>query len=533
MIALSQFSKNQKLSLKKFFNTISRLGRSFIIDKDIRRFIRHNKKVWYGWGNKQCDSVILVDFYGVGETIISYSYLLNILARKHNARIMTFAPPRKMLLYALHQIYKSFNITGHIVTRLNKEQKYRQQAISQEFIPRLHTKQDIFDLKVLGVWIGIDIYESYLKEYNIPTVYLDDPRLFKMVEAGIGLVIFWQDFFANHKVAAVVISHDCYLHLNVVCKIAYEARVPVYIPYGVGVAYANRPFSVFSVFENYRQMFKNLSPEQQKSAIVLAKKQLERRLSGEIGVDMHCATKSAFRAPDNKKRVLKESKNIKVLICTHCFYDNPHGFGGMLFLDFYEWLKYLGRISERTNYDWYLKTHPDPLPGTLEIIREILAEFPKIKLISPETSFHQLAREGLNFALTIFGSIGEECPALGIQVINAGYNCHVAYDFNWHSKSLEEYEYYLMNLEKLHKNINLGELYEYYYMYYHYTHVDDLFFKSYRQFSSNLTKADRVGSRVYSYFLNQLSEARHQEIISKIQNFIDSGKHHYFIHGPE
>ena len=43
---------------------------------------------------------------------------------------------------------------------------------------------------------------------------------------------------------------------------------------------------------------------------------------------------------------IKNSNKTKVLICTHCFFDNPHGYGGMIFLDFYEWLVFLGEISK-------------------------------------------------------------------------------------------------------------------------------------------------------------------------------------------
>jgi capsule polysaccharide export protein KpsC/LpsZ len=280
-------------------------------------------------------------------------------------------------------------------------------------------------------------------------------------------------------------------------------------------------------------MFYKLSLQEKKKGIIWAKKQLNRRLSGEIGVDMPYATKSAFKLPKKEKHALKKSKNIKVLICSHCFFDNPHGFGGMLFVDFYEWLRFLGKISQKTNYDWYLKVHPDPLPGTLETIKTILSDFPKITLIPHETSHRQLAKEGINFVLTAYGSVGHEYPALGVQVINAAYNPRVAYDFNWHPKSLKEYEHLLLNLNKLHKKIDLNELYEFYFMYHNYIPADDLVLKSYRQSLSDLTTKERIGSKIYEYFLSQLTPIKHQETIDKMQKFIDSGKHFYFSRGPE
>ena len=35
---------------------------------------------------------------------------------------------------------------------------------------------------------------------------------------------------------------------------------------------------------------------------------------------------------------------LNILICTHDFYDNPHGYGKNLFLDSYEWLIFLSQI---------------------------------------------------------------------------------------------------------------------------------------------------------------------------------------------
>ena len=44
----------------------------------------------------------------------------------------------------------------------------------------------------------------------------------------------------------------------------------------------------------------------------------------------------------------------------HDFYDAPHVFGNhKFFSDYYEWLKYLIKISNKVNYKWYVKTHPN------------------------------------------------------------------------------------------------------------------------------------------------------------------------------
>ena len=65
--------------------------------------------------------------------------------------------------------------------------------------------------------------------------------------------------------------------------------------------------------------------------------------------------------------MIKKNNKIKILISPHDFYDAPHCWGDhVLFSDYYEWLKYIYDLSIKTNYDWYIKTHPD-LVGKLGV----------------------------------------------------------------------------------------------------------------------------------------------------------------------
>ena len=141
----------------------------------------------------------------------------------------------------------------------------------------------------------------------------------------------------------------------------------------------------------------------------------------------------------------------KILIATHCFYDNPHGYGKMEFPDFWEWLTYVKKIANKSNHDWYIKPHRDYLPNTIEHISKIIKDS-KITLIDPETSFHQLKDEGIEYVVTKHGSVGHELPLLGINVINFGYNPHINYNFNYHCLSKKKFKELI--LKKLKPKIN-------------------------------------------------------------------------------
>jgi hypothetical protein len=507
--------------------TISRKKILFIcsfFEKNLSEFIPNRTK-----------SIILIDPFTVPEWVITNSYFVNILAKEKESVIKTFSNYSRIESPVDNVIFKSFNVIGHIKTAITNEKLMQEKGnIVADLRSNVKTKKDLFDIKINGVWIGIDIYETYLKKGN-PTIDFEDNVLWDTLEEGIELLLFWNDFFSKNNVSGVVLSHDCYTHMNILAKIAYKANVPVYLPYSLGIQKSDRQFSVYeNRFKNYRGYFNNLSDREKQDARQWGKERLDLRLSGQVGVDMCYSTISAFIPPNDDTKILCTSSKIKVLIAVHDFYDNPHGYGGMLFTDFYVWLEFLADISNQTNYDWYIKTHPDTSQQTLDVLEGDLLKNSKIKLIPKNTSFPQLAKEGLDFVLTCFGSVGHELPLLGVQVINASTNNpHIAYNFNWHAKSVNHYKKLLLNLSSLNINVDLNEMYEFYYMNYKYTILDDFIYNSYSQMMVDLDENARFSLDAYIYFIKKLSEEKNAEIKRKIKNFIKSEKKNYYIKGPE
>jgi hypothetical protein len=218
----------------------------------------------------------------------------------------------------------------------------------------------------------------------------------------------------------------------------------------------------YNDFVHFRERFAELSEDVREAGIALAERRIQRRFSGEVGVDMAYSTKSAYVAPRHA-HLLRQTDKKKILIATHCFFDSPHSYGKNTFPDFYEWLDFLGKMTNCTDYDWYIKTHPDFLPGTKEIIDRFIARYPKFNLLPSDASHHQIIAEGINLALTSYGTIAFEYAALGIPVINASMNNpHIAYDFNLHAPDPETYRRLLLDLDKLDFHIDARQVYEYY-----------------------------------------------------------------------
>jgi hypothetical protein len=145
-------------------------------------------------------------------------------------------------------------------------------------------------------------------------------------------------------------------------------------------------------------------------------------------------------------------------------------------------------------------------------------------LLPADSSHRQLIAEGIDVALTVYGTIGFEYAALGVPVINASvHNPHIAYDFNLHPRSVAEYECLLLNLEELSLSIDKRQVYEYYFMQHIYHSVNWLF-KDYRRMISELGGYyEQFTPKVYEKWLSEWTPERHTQIVGALQKFIDSG----------
>ena len=517
------------LSIKVFFNKI----RQLFMDEHSKRFILNNAVIWKN--SKKYNDIhpeILCEFNGMHSAIISYSYLCNLLAKKHNAKIVAYSSTIKspfrsflssLLSSNLKKIYKSFNVSKFVVIRISNKYEQEADSIFERVYPKLKSKKDVEDIEVEGLRIGDLIYDQYLRTERVPTIDLLDKKFILSLKNSIKVYVFWKNYLIDHDVRAINISH-CVYNLGIPLRIAVSKDIPVY-QFNATNAYRltkKNPIP-YNEFVYFPEQFKKLSKIEQARGIEEAKQKLERRFSGEVGVDMTYSKKSAYGGVKDES-VLKKSSKVKVLIATHCFFDSPHPYGINLFPDFYEWLSFLGEVSEKTDYDWYIKTHPDILPGNEKILNKFFKKYPKFISLPSNTSHKQIIKEGINYALTVYGTIGFEYAILGVPVITASkWNPTVAYNFNIHPKTIEQYMAVLMNLKSQEITIDKNEVYEYYYMKFIYN-TENWLFNSYSEMLSKLGGYEnQFKPPVYYYFLDELTEDKHKKLCRTINNFIESG----------
>lgn len=457
--------------------------------------------------------IIFDNFESLPNTCFRLIYL-PVLSKFYQAKLkyfnLNFNPIFK-------NIYKNIP-AQQIAIQLNAKQKKELLIKTNRILKNLRTKQQIIKITLNKINIGIDIYESYLirnKEATLNEVN-KNKKIRKIIFEALTYFIFWRDYLKKENVVASLLSHRCYIETNIINKICIKNKIPVFTLSGIGDGINRWNSDKLNLFKLYPKIFKALSQAEKKHGIKIAKRQMKKRFEGKVGVDMTYSKISAFsKKTQINENFLKDKSRINILICTHCFYDNPHAYGKNFFIDFYEWLLYLAKISKKTNYNWYIKPHPDYLPGTLDHIYKIMKSFNNIQLLDPLTSFHQLKGK-VDKILTVYGSVAHELPLLGFEVINCtDQNPHCAYNFSYTPKNISSLTKKLLNLKKENQPIDQKKIYEFYYIHYY-------FFKYNLIKDINFIKKNTFDLEEFNKFFKNNLQKKNLE--KKIFTFLDRKK---------
>ena len=508
----------------------------FKYNNHLKKLIIFNKKN-LNYKTQKAKNLVLVDYTYTVQQHVPYSYLSYVLSKKYNAKLLLFKADIAISFlkniyfqfcyyFSIYpfSIFKSFGVLSSVFYIFTKEDKDQSLILFRKILSKIKNKDDILKIKIKKIVIGDLIYDHYLKMYRTPTIEINDKAFIDFLFHSILFFNYWKRFFKTNKIKAVIAGHSVYL-TGIICRIAIEKKIPVYFLtleklYKLDKKNVHPQLS----FKYLKKNFKELSTNEQRQLVNRARERIDLRIKkNKIGVDMYYSKKSAWLNSNSNKHVLFKSNKIKILISPHCFFDSPHVNGKMLFPDFYEWINFLGNISEQTDYHWYIKSHPDYLPGNELIIRNFANKYKKFNILHPNTSHHQIIKDGINFVLTCYGTIGFEYAIMGLPVINASTNNpHVNYNFNIHAKSISNYRNILLNLNKIKLNIKKNEIYEYYGMRFLASKVSYIFDDNEKFLNKYNYELHSMPLKFYSDFINQWNEEEHKKIINNINSFLRS-----------
>ena len=311
--------------------------------------------------------------------------------------------------------------------------------------------------------VGDLIYDSFLRYNFESTVDLEDKKFEKFFFLSLDYFDSVIEIFNKYQVKAVVLTHTVYLPAFI-GRIALKNNADFYCS-GIThfIKLSKKNFHIHN-HKNYKKIFENITKAKKVIYLNNTKKEIRKLLNGQKNFNMGALKQSPFHKKINKD-LIKKSNKIKVLVATQCLIDSPHAFGNWFFSDFVEWLEFLGKMSNKTNYDWYIKPHPNNLRRNKKYVNYFLKKYPKFNLIPLETSHYSLQNK-IDFVLTNWGNIGMDLALLNIKVLNTHKNGRFSsFNFNINSSSITEYKYKILNLNKFTNfKINKQEVYASYFM---------------------------------------------------------------------
>ncbi len=464
------------------------------------------------------DKKILIPYEAEHDaSVIIYAYVSYYLSKKYDASIeayLRYGMPESKISPSLRMVYEAFNTKRFVEQKLSPAQEIEAKRLFDDIWRNIADFDSWKDITIYEIPFGGVLMESY-QRFEIPSFVEKNKGWEQFLLKEMRTIVFWYYHFKENNYSVVVMT-DGIASEGYIRNIAVSMDIPTYAIYYTEAERLFMDFHFGNDFKHYKRFWNELSKEDQKKGIAEAKERLIGQLSGKEGDIIYRDNTSPYQC-EGREPVLQKSEKLKVLICPHIFEENPKMFGYQIFDSYISWLQHLGELSENTDYDWYIKPHPWASFRDEIIIESFVKRYTKIHLLPAMTSPKQLKKEGIRYALTVFGSIGREYPLLGIDVINAGNNPHIAFDFDYNPKTKEEYDDLIYHLEDLSKSINEEEIYQFYAIYYIYLwkmkyHAWEYFFVN-----KELSEVrEKMGTWKYTQFLKEWSLERHEEILENV-----------------
>jgi hypothetical protein len=491
---------------------------------------------------------ILVEFNPWPHFHIILSYVANILSDKHKSKIVAYFG-HKILINTFKEgfffrlkwflsnylsiktfaVYKSFNTNRFLNPNFSDDIVESAKKSSKKILKKINTNYDIEEIFLDDIWLGDLLYDSYLKAFECKTIDLKKDRFKIFLTEFLKLYYFWKKYFKNNKIKAVVASHGVY-SLAIPLRIAIKHNIPAYIPDWDKIQYLKKSQNLFQKrisgidihYKEYKKILKK-NKINIKTKYEEIKKNLNLRLEGKSN-DLYYMGNMKKKITLNK--FVNKNNKIKVVIYCHTFFDSPHVFGKNLFPDYKIWLDFLENIMKKTDYMWFIKSHPNSDKKTDDYMKLLSKRNPNLIQLPKNFSPKNISNLGIRYALTIYGTVGSELPLYNIIVINASLNNpHIDYKFNLHPKSIFEYEKLLINLKKIKLKIKKNDIYEHYYLKHFYFH-NKWIFDDFNKMKESLNNGkDLYNHKIYNYWSDRISTKRHKEICENLLKYFKSEEH--------
>jgi len=447
-----------------------------------RRFMRFLRRKWPPDPLANGNSVVLLGLFPHKIATYCNLHFAQNLARRTGSRIEAYKITTRCSRL-VEEIYAAGGVRVGLDASFAESARVELEKEAGALFAALRSKWELLELRYDGLRIGDLVYDSYLRYHVEPTVTLDDPRLREIILKSLIVFVATTNYLQARKVVGFVTDDYSYHECGIITRVLERAQVPVHlVAFGPehylyrlhGEPGADQQSSrLHWPYPEYRTIFRGMPAEEQDRCREKGRQHLDRKLAGQPD-RFTLGSNTAFG--ESSGTLFADSGKPRMLVLMHDFFDAPHGFRWMLFPDFYEWACFLFEQASETPFEWYVKPHPaswDPARASLNknnfaTFQKLRERFPKINFLPPHVSNRQIVDEGIKAMFTMYGTAAHEFARMGIPVVNAGDNRHIAYDFNYHPRSVDEYRDLIARADRLTLKANPDDIAEYVYMNYYY-----------------------------------------------------------------
>lgn len=497
----------------------------------ILKFYFHNKNKFYNSSTKYKNIILLESFYYY-PSLIAFSYITNVLKKKFDADIYTYEPRLKDKFSIIKEnfnfnnlifniLFKSFGVKKKIVPKLSLRNVKESHKYFKIIYNSIKNKNDVLKIKIKGVYLGDLIYDEYLRHYLKPTIDIKSHSFREHLKKSLDLFFYWNSFFEESNVKSIIISHSVYL-TGLPGRIGLNKNINVY-NVGIGSTFrlSKKNYLRLSGFDNYKKDFQKF--RNKKDLLKFSKKMLEDKLYGKSNIG-YVTEYNLGSSPFKKMKVIKNlNKKNKILVASHCFTDAVHAYGDNLFIDFYSWMEFLGKLSLKLDYEWLIKIHPNQFDLNYKYLNNFVKKYNKFSLLDKNISHNEIiSKYNILCALTVYGSVSHEYPLFNIPVINASKNIpHKSFNFNINPKTIKDYRKKITKIKKINKNKNNNkEIFAYYYM---------RFLSDYHVVKNHYSISAKLGKEynspmVFNEWFKVFNDKYHQKKLNDFKKFVNSNK---------
>ena len=504
---------------------ISLVNEFFSWDLNSRQFKRHLSKLKK---REARANQVLVEFEQPPDNIIAISRFLPLLLEKYNASPRAYMMFRKTKIsFISRKLRYFFSVSRRLLGNGLAELSYDSKKVLEEFPDiiavrnRIHNAEDLLSLSINGILLGDLIYDKYLSTTHNPTLDVHSNEFFETLNECLFYFFKWCDLLTNSSVKALCVSHSVY-HFGIPLRVALAKDIEVF-QISIETVFrlsVDRPFAYMEESE-FPALFRSLPTFAQEAGIKRAKEELAQHFSGKLTAALPYLKLASFSNGEIQVSRARRDGGLRILVATHDFYDSPHVFGDFFYADFFAWLERLGEISQKTNYTWLIKTHPYLRGPGRKVLAKLCENYPRFVFLDANISHNQILESGVDFVLTVYGTIAMEYACFGIPTINASRNNpHIAYSFSHTPANRSEYEDILYNLEDYRNSFTFDEVYEYYFVK-HILRKKSWIFQDMDKYLED-TKFREFGIRknVYSYFLGNENVLSLDSLMNQLNIFV-------------